>query len=983
VITTAVAAKLIAPLAGAALRQVAKSAGSAFLSRNKLRLPPRKSASEINEFVLKITQQEVKDTDLSQELLEYLQSPDCTTFVEHLICFRATGRDVREDGPLKRELETGAKRHGADVKAETDSLFRILLGVVEFILEHAGVTGTEDVHEKSQKASADQAIEVYLRSIDAQIELLTRPSRIDLARLDGALSHYCTAMQSVIGKIQPPNFDGTDQVDTDKLFVTPTIESSTSGQIFTLNDLVAAHRCVILGDPGGGKTTLSRKLALDILTARIASVDRMNLRLVPFIIVLRDFGNFLKRNPGSVAEFLSESVRSTFQTQLTAEEVEYLLTVGRAYVIFDGLDELLEPTDRKKVAEIVTAFSAKFTSVGILVTSRRVGYLQAPLQSDSFTTLSLTGFDEEQVEQYVANWFSLISELPEERRAELIASFVRDSNGVPELQASPLMLALMCTIYRFEGYIPRNRPDVYEKCSKMLFDRWDRHRGLREQFDFEAHIEPALMSLAYTIYLDTNLQSGVTEANLVSLAADYLDEWQYGNRALAEQAASKFVGFCRGRAWVFSDVGLTPEGDSLYAFTHRTFLEFFAASHLTRTCVTLDALVDELRERVCSNEWDVVAQLALQIKAKASQGGPDFAASSLVAIASNESNVDRCRNVAAFLSRCLAFLPLSPKCASSVGSDLIRITIESYVTQAQEEEPERKTPSNELTNVVEGIRESAREVRNALLDSTMAAVIDLLNEADDSAHGDLRKEVAASVAWSLDRRYDGVDPSLEERRVQLAERFRTAARDHLGVWNSWVAVVLYWRRDINVDELTELIPIESVRFTAPQLGMHSFLQPLFSSLRDVAASEHVSNPENFLRSCDMILRYAGQIRDRAPLARCELAGTKNGIFESLLWESRVHPETVACPVSAEVVVAFTLVLAFVSEAQGSDIRADRKEELRALFGPLAFILDIVDARSGEDEVPAELLHKIPASDGRELIEAWARRDLNLIQSADN
>jgi predicted NACHT family NTPase len=32
--------------------------------------------------------------------------------------------------------------------------------------------------------------------------------------------------------------------------------------------------------------------------------------------------------------------------------------------------------------------------------------------------------------------------------------------------------------------------------------------------------------------------------------------------------------------WVFSEVGTTADGEKLYAFTHRTFMEYFAAGDL-------------------------------------------------------------------------------------------------------------------------------------------------------------------------------------------------------------------------------------------------------------------------------------------------------------------------------------------------------------------------------------------------------------------
>jgi predicted NACHT family NTPase len=162
---------------------------------------------------------------------------------------------------------------------------------------------------------------------------------------------------------------------------------------------------------------------------------------------------------------------------------------------------------------------------------------------------------------------------------------LEESQPVPDLRSNPLLLALMCNIYRGEGYIPKNKPDVYGKCAEMLFERWDKGRGIQVPLpikEIESQIKPTMMYLAHWIYSDEALQSGVTERKLVAKAADYLCPKRFEDRDEAEQAAREFIEFCRGRAWVFTDTGTTKEGDGLYQFTHRTFLEYFTACYLVR-----------------------------------------------------------------------------------------------------------------------------------------------------------------------------------------------------------------------------------------------------------------------------------------------------------------------------------------------------------------------------------------------------------------
>jgi predicted NACHT family NTPase len=143
------------------------------------------------------------------------------------------------------------------------------------------------------------------------------------------------------------------------------------------------------------------------------------------------------------------------------------------------------------------------------------------------------------------------------------------------------MLSLMCAIYKGENYIPRNRPDVYEKCAVMLFEAWDRSRGINPQLAFDHHIKAAMRSLALWLYSGKSRKGGVTERELVNYTQRYLLEKRFEDEDEARAAAENFIDFCSGRAWVLTDVGTTAEGERLFAFTHRTFLEYFAASQLT------------------------------------------------------------------------------------------------------------------------------------------------------------------------------------------------------------------------------------------------------------------------------------------------------------------------------------------------------------------------------------------------------------------
>ena len=60
----------------------------------------------------------------------------------------------------------------------------------------------------------------------------------------------------------------------------------------------------------------------------------------------------------------------------------------------------------------------------------------------------------------VAKWFDADVDLTDDQRRKKAQGFIAESRNITDLRSNPLMLALLCNIYRGEGHIPRNRPAV-------------------------------------------------------------------------------------------------------------------------------------------------------------------------------------------------------------------------------------------------------------------------------------------------------------------------------------------------------------------------------------------------------------------------------------------------------------------------------------------------------------------------------------------
>ena len=174
------------------------------------------------------------------------------------------------------------------------------------------------------------------------------------------------------------------------------------------------------------------------------------------LIVLREFSQRHQETACSILDYIVEKSNSMYQIIPPAGAIEYLLLKGRAIVIFDGLDELLESNQRQEMTRKIEAFCNLYPAIPVVVTSRKVGYQQAPLDPERFSGATIATFNSEQVEEYTRNWFTTNPDVEPDKRDELIKSFLNDLKIVPEdVKESPLMLSLLCGMHYSAGYLPR------------------------------------------------------------------------------------------------------------------------------------------------------------------------------------------------------------------------------------------------------------------------------------------------------------------------------------------------------------------------------------------------------------------------------------------------------------------------------------------------------------------------------------------------
>jgi hypothetical protein len=539
--------------------------------------------------------------------------------------------------------------------------------------------------EQMRALAASELISGYVRDLSADSMGSTRLAADEARQAFARFNEYLRVTETATAKLVPAHFDTQRRVPIDDIYIEPNFVTANTGQYgffdrqqkgeeleIPFNRAIRrTHRVVVLGDPGAGKSTLTQKITHDLCSTQQSAEHDAPLCL-PFTVVMREFEEAQQRKPLSIIEFISQSVNVTSQVPVQPRWIEYALRSGRALVMFDGLDELNDVSRKQAMAVAIGNFATLYPLASVIITSREVGYDEARLDPDRFALLRICPLDATQVGDYARKWFILDDSLSAAERASVPTHFLSESATVNDLRSNPLMLSLLCNVYRGQRFIPRNRADLYESCAEMLFDKWDQLRGVKTDSVMRTDVRFALAHVAYWIYTTPRLATGVRHRELERELVSYLLKKRFEHEADAEVAVSRLLRSWSGRAWILTDFGASGL-DKIYRFTHRTFLEYFAAVHLERTHPSPGKLWKKIAPRLSVGEWDVIAELSVQMLAKSHDEAADRVMEKLVASVDRRKSAMSAVRLGMFAAQSADSLLLAPPTVRLVARSLLEL----------------------------------------------------------------------------------------------------------------------------------------------------------------------------------------------------------------------------------------------------------------------------------------------------------------------
>lgn len=617
-IDVAVLAAVGSKVAGAAVGRVAGSVAVKKWDRSRLRRALELSnANEFSQNQIEILQE--LTTGKIEYLNQFLRSPEFFGIAKRYVVQLIHADKTAAHADAERQLEQLLRLHVGLNHSESEAVCGAILELIEptidtYLLEsqHSSVLPKNFAGAALPLAAANKAIGDHNYSI---LEALN-----ELAPVRKFACDYIDQIRFVDKEMPIPSSTTHRRAPYSRLYVEPTLrlQDGSFVEMSTLLSRSTVPRLVVKGDPGGGKSTLVYKLALDIAERTARSGGR---GLVPFVLTLRKHAHSIVRENNTIVRQLELLCQNPYQLDPPEHAVEYLLLNSQAFVIFDGLDELTDVTLREDLVRAVHAFSNRYVDTPVIVTSRRIGYERSPMDASVFKEVDIGTMTDRAVKQFVTNWFHLDETVPMDTRRVLARSFIQVTQPIPDLRCNPLILSLMCSLYSHENWIPNNRPSLYEKCSEYLFQLWDLSRSLTSREAYR-DARPSLYTLALWMLDEDKNQEGIPRRLVVQFLISELYPRRFEDVDEAKDAANDFLDFCTGRAWILSDIGADTL-EPYYGFTHRTFLEYFAAKQVARTNPTVDSLYATLATSIGEGGREVVAQICLQIQADREVDGAD------------------------------------------------------------------------------------------------------------------------------------------------------------------------------------------------------------------------------------------------------------------------------------------------------------------------------------------------------------------------
>jgi hypothetical protein len=390
---------------------------------------------------------------------------------------------------------------------------------------------------------------------------------------------------------------------------------------------LATHpRLAILAPPGGGKSTLLKRLAIAYADpARRAEVpdDLPQRDWFPLFLRCRELRDLARGSFAELVHALSEREGVRTHAPAFREHVDQALLAGRVLLLVDGLDEISNAGDRAAFVSTIRSALLAHPGTALVVTSREAGFRHVAAHlAPVCTPATLSPFDAKDIRRLCQSWHREVLGDTEKvgADADQLTMAIVANDRILRLAVNPLLLTTLLLVKRWVGSLPTQRAVLYGKAVEVLLMTWNTegHDPIPQ--------DEALPQLCFVA--SAMMSDGVQKISRPRLA---------GRLREARDALPAELGYVQGtvedfirrvedRSSLMMMTGHGVEDGQLlefFEFRHLTFQEFLTARAVVEGWhpgrQENDTLVTVLEPHFSEDEWREVISLAAVLGRKGTE----------------------------------------------------------------------------------------------------------------------------------------------------------------------------------------------------------------------------------------------------------------------------------------------------------------------------------------------------------------------------
>jgi DNA replicative helicase MCM subunit Mcm2 (Cdc46/Mcm family) len=520
-------------------------------------------------------------------------------------------------------------------------------------------------------------------------------------------------------------------------------EGHEGGAIDIQTALLRYPKLVIVGDPGSGKSTFLKYIALMLARSFLTGNSGIALEKLclpeplplPIFLSCWDLADFLRQRQQARLDALVEFIANGMTACdfcVSPTDVERLLGSGNCCLLFDGLDEA--------VSRLLEDCVERYSDDRFVVTSRIRAYTGDTILKGQFTRCDIQPFDADDRAEFIRNWVALLFRIsPEDveteetearQEFENLTHSIEANDRIRPLAVNPLLLTVVAIVHWNRKRLPEQRVDLYDECVDVLLGQRKeaehirlsrRLAGLDEEHEEQTHEERAWVrkrfaEIALHILSQDGERDEATKADMIKLLVPrFIDQ----GATTEEQAAARAELFLE-RQELRSGLLVSRRAQS-YRFVHLTFEEYLAAWQLSN--MDFDHVAELIGPRLRMAKWFETLQLlggqwAKESDEKANRFVAWLLDSRGITVSSQAPVVALCANVVKDISGVAELKPETRR----TFKDAVEATLDAFREGSA-------VPAQTQLEILEALGQLGAAVKSHLIDATRASLFQVRRKA--------------------------------------------------------------------------------------------------------------------------------------------------------------------------------------------------------------------------------------------------------------